>query len=254
MSMQNLSGTTAVVTGASRGFGWATAVELARRGARVVGVARSRDALDELGSELGDSFVAEIADVTDPALPARLINEYAPRALVLNAGATPPLGSLQDQTWEGFSTNWNADVAHVFHFLRAALAAPLDPGSVVVSMSSGAAVKGSPLSGGYAGAKATIQIMSSYAAGEARQAGSGIRFVAVLPQLTPATALGRIYTRAYAAQAGISEAQLMDGFGGALTAERAAISISDLVVDDALDAPAYLVSARGLRLAGPDAR
>ena len=78
----------------------------------------------------------------------------------------------------------------VFHWTREALLRPLEPGSVVVAFSSGAAVAGSPLSGGYAGAKATIRFMASYAAEESERSGLGIRFVSVLPQLTPATDLG----------------------------------------------------------------
>ncbi len=57
-------------------------------------------------------------------------------------------------------------------------------------MSSGAAVAGSPLSGGYAGSKATIRFISGYAAEESERAGLGIRFVSVLPRLTAATDLG----------------------------------------------------------------
>lgn len=246
MPARNLSGTTAIVTGASRGFGRATAVALAHRGARVIGVARGETPLHELRAELGDSFEPEVADVTDPSLPQRLIARYRPQTIVLNAGTAPPVGSLLEQTWDSFSANWDIDVQHVFYFTRAALQTPLEPGSAVISLSSGAALRGSPLSGGYAGAKATIKFISAYAALEARRAGSAIRFVAVLPQLTPATDLGRRYTQAYAEQAGVSEAQLVEGFGGELTTEQAAAGITDLVVDDSLSAPAYLLGAGGL--------
>ena len=75
------------------------------------------------------------------------------------------MSPLQDQTWETFSANWNVDVAQAFHWTRHALRRPLAPGSSVIAMSSGAAVNGSPLSGGYAGAKATVRFIASYAAG-----------------------------------------------------------------------------------------
>ena len=75
---------------------------------------------------------------------------------------------------------------------------PLDPGSTVVTMSSGAAVAGSPLSGGYAGAKAAIRFITSYAADESERAGLGIRFISLLPRLTPATDLGATAVAAYA--------------------------------------------------------
>ena len=169
MSLRQLAGTTVLVTGASRGFGRAIAVAFAEEGAHVVGVARNQVLLSELRAQLGEAFTPEVADVADPELPGRLISRYKPRTLVLNAGATPNVLRLQDQTWDNFSANWNVDVRHVFTFAREALTAPLHPGSVVISLSSGAALRGSPLSGGYAGAKATIKFISSYARSEAER-------------------------------------------------------------------------------------
>jgi NAD(P)-dependent dehydrogenase (short-subunit alcohol dehydrogenase family) len=58
----------------------------------------------------------------------------------------------------------------------------------VISLSSGAALRGSPLSGGYAGAKAAIGRLTGYAAEESERAGLGIRFVSLLPP--PASASG----------------------------------------------------------------
>jgi len=46
-------------------------------------------------------------------------------------------------------------------------------------LSMGAALFGSPLSGGYAGTKATIRFLTAYAAEESQRAGLGIRFVSV---------------------------------------------------------------------------
>ena len=237
MSVRQLAGTTAVVTGASRGFGRGIAVSLVEQGARVVGVARNEALLFELRAQLGDAFTPEVADVADPELPVRLLSEYRPRTLVLNAGATPAVARLQEQSWDNFSMNWNVDVHQVFNFVREALRAPIDPGSVVISLSSGAALRGSPLSGGYAGAKATIKFISSYASSEAERNGSGTRFVAVLPQLTPATDLGRVYTEAYR---GSSVAPA----GSALTVGQVATGVVGLATDD-IAARAYLLTAAG---------
>ena len=135
-------------------------------------------------------------------MAGELIDKYRPGVLVLNAGATPLPRPIQHHTWETFSRNWDVDVAHVFHWTREALLAPLEPGSTVVTLSSGAALFGSPLAGGYAGAKAAIRFLTSYAADESRRAGLGIRFVSLLPQLTPATALGAVFAAAYAAREG----------------------------------------------------
>ena len=118
---------------------------------------------------------------------------------------------------------------------------------MVVSLSSGAALNGSPMSGGYAGAKATVRFISAYAGMEAQQKGSNIRFVAVLPLLTPDTDLGRLYTETYARQAGLSQEQFLERFGGTLTAEHAGRSIGELTTDDSYTAPAYLLSVNGLK-------
>src|SRR5207302_8659807 len=139
---------------------------LLHAGAQVVGVARSEPALSELRQEHCDTFDFEVADAADPSLPDRLLVRHQPQIVVLNAGATPVVGPLQEQTWETFSTNWHTDVHHVFNFARASLLLPLEPGSVVVTISSGAALRGSPLSGGYAGAKATVRFISAYAGAE----------------------------------------------------------------------------------------
>ena len=246
MPVQDLSGTTAVVTGASRGFGRATAMELAARGAHVVGVARNEALLCELSNELGAAFSAEVADVTDPSVATSLLARHRPRTVVLNAGATPTAAPLREQTWENFNTHWQTDVRLLFHFTREALNLPLDPGSVVVSFSSGAALRGSPLSGGYAGAKAAIRLISSSASWDGQRTGAGIRFVAVLPQLTPATDLGRLYTETYAAAEGLTVAQYVERGGGSLGADDVGRGIVDLVTDDARDAPAYLITRSGL--------
>src|ERR1700731_5023432 len=119
-------------------------------------------------------FPAVTADAADPATGPRLIDEYRPRTVVLAAGAAPTMSPLHEQTWESFSQNWNADVAQAFHWIRHALRRPLAPGSSVIAISSGAAIKGSPLSGGDGGAKATGRVIADCAAIESERAALGI--------------------------------------------------------------------------------
>ena len=232
MSVRELSGTTAVVTGASRGFGRATAVALAAHGAHVIGIARSAAPVKELEEELDGSFTAVVADATDPALPAWLFSRYQPQTVVLNAGATPVMGPLQEQTWQNVSRNWDVDVQHVFNFLREALITPLGVGGAVVSLSSGAAQRGSPSSGGYAGAKATIKFLSSYAGSESERSSLGLRFVSVLPQLTPATGLGRTAVGAYAERAGLTVEAFLEQFGPTLSLDDVAKAIVDIALTE----------------------
>ena len=245
--MNDLTGRTAVVAGASRGLGRGIARALAAAGAQVVAVARNGPALDELAATSAN-IKSEVADAASEAVAWRLIDAYEPDILVLVAGASPVMLPLQNQTWETFSVNWDADVKMTFGWLREALLRPLRPGSTVVVVSSGAAVNGSPASGGYAGAKATQRFIADYARDEARRAGLGITVTAVLPRMTPAGEVGRSGIRAYAARDGQSEQDYLAKLGDPLTAEAAGSAVADLLrADPATVAPGYLLTAGGLK-------
>jgi NADP-dependent 3-hydroxy acid dehydrogenase YdfG len=241
-----LAGTTAIVTGASRGFGRAIAVALSGAGVHVVGVARSRASLDQLRDELGDTFTPVAADAADPTVAERIIDEHRPHTLVLCAGASPTMRPLHQQTWDSFSQNWHMDVAQAFHWIRHALRLPLDPGSSVIAMSSGAAVNGSPLSGGYAGAKAAVKFIADYAAIESEGEALGISFVSVLPRLTPATELGARAVAAYAGRQGVDVDTFVRASGPALTAEDVARSVLEIARGQHRDHNAYLLTSAGL--------
>jgi NAD(P)-dependent dehydrogenase (short-subunit alcohol dehydrogenase family) len=164
------------------------------------------------------------------------------------AGATPVIAPLQDQTWDTFSINWHADVRIAFEWLRAALRKPLRPGSKVIVISSGAALQGSPLSGGYAGAKATQRFITAYAEEEARRAALDISFTAVMPRITPLTDLGRPAVEAYAARGGQSVDEYVGRFGKPLSPETAGAAIVQLLRAQApATAPGYLLTGDGLK-------
>jgi len=89
----------------------------------------------------------------------------------------------------------------------------------VLISSSGAAIGGSPLSGGYAGAKRMLWIMASYANGVAVEQDLGIRFQALVPQqMTAAGGVGRAGAEAYARRKGVTPEQFLAGFGKPLSA------------------------------------
>ena len=160
---EELSDKTTIVVGASRGLGRGIAAALAEAVGPVVAVARTGPALAELASDVAGTIHPEVADGADATVPADLLDRYQPQAVILVAGATPLISPLQHQTWETFSVNWQTDVRIAFHWVREALLRPLRPGSRVIVISSGAALNGSPLSGGYAGAKATVRFITAYA-------------------------------------------------------------------------------------------
>jgi NAD(P)-dependent dehydrogenase (short-subunit alcohol dehydrogenase family) len=245
--MSDLSGKTTIVVGASRGLGRGIATAFAEAGAPVVAVARTAAALNELAKSAG-TIQPEVADAGDATVPGALLDRYEPDVLILVAGASPLMRPLQHQTWETFSVNWHTDVRIAFNWLREALLKPLRPGSRVVVVSSGAALAGSPLSGGYAGAKATQRFITGYAQEEAERAGLGITFTAVLPRITPLTDLGRPAVRAYAARGGQSEEEYLKQMGEPLTPEAAGAALVELVrADAATVAPGYLLTGAGLQ-------
>jgi hypothetical protein len=133
-----------------------------------------------------------------------------------------------------------------FHWVRDALLLPLRPGSQILVMSSGAAIHGSPMSGGYAGAKATLRFLAAYANEESHRADLGITVSAVLPRLTPETELGRAAVAAYAARAGASEGQFLARMGPPVT-PRIAGDAFVAIATERSDGGAYELTGDGLK-------
>src|SRR5712672_692206 len=201
-----------VVTGGSRGLGLGLVEALVAHGARVTVVARGADALESVRARLGVAAIC--ADVTDETAAHRILAEIRPDILALNAGATPRMGRLDQLSWADFTVPWEIDVKAGLYWLQAALNLPLKPGSRVLVGSSGAAVNGSPMSGGYAGAKRTLWFMAKYANGVAEQKGLGIRFQAIVPQqIIGGTGVGDAGADAYARAAGIETEAFLPRFG-----------------------------------------
>jgi NAD(P)-dependent dehydrogenase (short-subunit alcohol dehydrogenase family) len=238
----SLKDKTIVVTGGSRGLGLGLVEALADQGATVTVVARDQAALAAVAQRLGVAVIA--ADVTDEGAAQRILAEVRPEILVLNAGATPRMGRLDQLSWADFTATWETDVKAGLYWMQAALNLPLAPGARVVVSSSGAAVNGSPLSGGYAGAKRMLWTMASYANGIAKQNGLGIRFQAIAPmQIIGGTGVGDAGAGAYARAAGVEPEALLARFGAPLPPRR----FGDQVVE-LLDDPRYAAGlAFGLR-------
>src|SRR5437868_15411400 len=191
-----------VVTGGSRGLGLGLVEALVARSAKVTVVAREVEALDSVRARLGVATIA--ADVTEETAAQRILGQTRPDILVLNAGAKPPMGRLDQVSWADFTVVWETDVKAGLYWLQAALNLPLKPGSRVLVGSSGAAIDGSPMSGGYAGAKRMLWIMANYANGVAKQKGLEIRFQAIVPlQIIGGTGVGDEASSAYAGAMGI---------------------------------------------------
>lgn len=190
-----------VVVGASRGLGRAVAQALAEGGSRVLAIGRDANALENLKKHGGGRIDVKVGDATQASFAARTMNGEDPDGLFIVAGATPVMRALHEYRWESFSDNWNTDVKATFHWLQEGVNKPMRDGSRIVVFSSGAAIHGSPLSGGYAPAKQAQRYLCDYMRGELSRMDRHINIQCVMPQLNPNTELGMEAVRGYAARA-----------------------------------------------------
>jgi len=240
MDLQNQA---AVVTGGSRGLGLGLVEALVDCGAKVTVVARTASDLERVAKRLGVATIA--ADVTDRAAASRILASLRPTVLALNAGAAPHMAALDEQSWEGFSATWDTDVKAGLYWLQAALTTPLSPGSRVLVGSSGAAVNGSPMSGGYAGAKRMLWTMAKYAGGVSAEKKLGIRFQAILPmQIVGGTGVGDSGAEAYSARQGITREQFLARFGAPMPPRKFGDHVVTLLTDPRFDS-ALAVGLKG---------
>jgi NAD(P)-dependent dehydrogenase (short-subunit alcohol dehydrogenase family) len=118
----------------------------------------------------------------------------------------------------------------------------------VIVVSSGAALQGSPLSGGYAGAKAIQRFITSYSQEESKREGLDITFTVLFPRITPLTELRRPAVQAYAARSGRSDEEYLKQFGEPLSPDTAGAAVLELLSADASTlAAGYLLSGAGVR-------
>ena len=244
--MLSLMGKKVVVIGGSRGVGRRIVEGAVRNGARVLAVARQQDRLRQLAREVPGAEVLPL-DAADEAAPSKVFDVLQPDILVLCGGAFPPAAPLHEQSWREFAVNWETDVKIAFHFCKAALSRPLTAGTSVVLISSGAALAGSPNTGGYAGAKRTQMFMANYGQKEADRLGLGLRFLALAPRMMPDTELGKHAVAGYSRYLGISAADFIKSMASPPTSTDVAIAVIELVTsEDRSRGDAFIVSGRGL--------
>jgi NAD(P)-dependent dehydrogenase (short-subunit alcohol dehydrogenase family) len=208
----NLQNKHVVVTGGSRGLGLGLVEALVAKGAKVSVVARDSQELESLKRRLGVAVIS--ADVTDQTKAHTILSDLKPDILVLNAGTPPHMASLDQITWEDFSVVWEVDVKAGLYWMQAALNLPLNTESRILVLSSGAAISGSPRSGGYGGAKRMLWLMANYANGIAAQKQLGMRFQVIVPrQIVLGTGIGDAGAKAYAAAANTTPEEFVTRFG-----------------------------------------
>lgn len=183
----DLSGKSALVTGASRGIGYAMAVALAKAGAHILALARTTGGLEDLDDEIrsiGGSASLIPLDLTDqhaieqlgPALAGRFpkLDILLANAAVL--GELTPLTDISEKTWKttldiNLTANWRL-LKTLDPLLRASGAARV---AFMTSRVGGEIAR--PFWGGYAISKAGLEMMAKIYATEMKIAGVRVAII-----------------------------------------------------------------------------
>lgn len=186
--MGKLDGKVAIVTGASQGSGYGAARAMAREGASVVLVSRTRDKLEAVAREIetaGGIAMVHPADVTDRAAIQALVEATAARFgridVLVNAAQSPEIRTapIADISDEDVRELWESGAVATLALMRAVRPHMIAAGGgSIVNFGSGA-IHNPMQYGVYAGVKAAIQAISRAAALE--WAKEGIRVNVVFP-------------------------------------------------------------------------
>jgi NAD(P)-dependent dehydrogenase (short-subunit alcohol dehydrogenase family) len=187
VSVPGLGGRVAIVTGATRGIGLATARLLAVSGVRVVINGRNDETLAAAATEieeLGGTAVTLRGSMADAAVPNALVDlamaEFGGVDLVVNNVGTSPLyeplteTEASDKVARTFMVNAWAPVALV----GAAVSSSMPPGSAIVNVSTTGSRRVSPMNGVYCASKSALEYLSRSLARELGPRGVRVNVVA----------------------------------------------------------------------------
>jgi len=188
MDVQSPASPVAIITGAGRGIGRATAIGLARLGYRLSLASRNLDELNETtrlacGVAPCDTAIAVPTDVTDPEEVDRLAQTTLDRfgridAIVNNAGAAPAR-SIAEMTVPEWQAVLDTNLSAAFFLCKAAWPAfQRQQSGVIVNISSEAARDPFPGFAAYAAAKAGLNLFGLCAAREGERIGVRVHTVA----------------------------------------------------------------------------
>ncbi len=177
---------TILITGATAGFGAATARRFVAEGWKVVGTGRRAQRLDDLGAELGDAFHGLVFDITDETamrealagLPAAFSDIDV---LVNNAGLALGTAPAPEVPFADWKTMVNTNITGLLAITHHLLPTLIERRGMIVNLSSVAAHW--PYSGGnvYAGTKAFLRQFSLGLRSDLH--GKGVRITSIEPGL-----------------------------------------------------------------------
>jgi serine 3-dehydrogenase len=171
---------TALITGATAGFGQAAARIFAKDGWQVIGTGRREDRLEALAEELGGAFTPVALDMRDlAAVEAFAEATKAIDLLVNNAGLASPLDPLQQAEWEPLAQVIETNITGLVALTRKLLSGLIERKGMVINLSSVAA--NYPYRGGavYGGSKAFVREFSLCLRADLH--GTGVRVTSIEP-------------------------------------------------------------------------
>jgi NADP-dependent 3-hydroxy acid dehydrogenase YdfG len=183
--MTDLTGKTALITGASRGIGEATARAFVAAGANVMLAARSATEIERIAAELGAKARAIACDVArfgdvEAALNATTAAFGRLDILIGNAGVIEPISPLATSDPESWGRAIDINLKGIYHGMRAALPQMrAQGGGTIITISSGAAHN--PLEGwsAYCASKAGAAMLTRAAHHEVKA--SALRIMGLSP-------------------------------------------------------------------------
>lgn len=179
MASYDVNGKVALVTGAERGIGFATAQELHARGASVVLVdldaAATQAAAERIG---GDRVLGVGADVTDRDAIQAAVDAAVERfggldVVVANAGIAPPLSTIHSTEEDAFERVIEVDLLGVWRTVRAGLPQVVERQGHVVVVASVYAFFNGMFNASYAMAKAGVESFGRSLRAELARHGAG---------------------------------------------------------------------------------
>ncbi len=182
--MFNLSGKTAIVTGATGGIGGAIAKALHKSGARVVITGRKEDALKNLAAELGNNVFILTADLSDKTQAETLLDKAEEISggnidiLICNAGVTKDNLTLRmkDEEWNDVI---NTNLTSSFILNKSAFKKMMkNRWGRIINITSVVGITGNPGQANYAASKAGLIAMSKSIASECASRGITINCIA----------------------------------------------------------------------------
>ncbi len=183
--MQDMSGKTVLITGASAGIGAAAARAFVAAGAYVLLAARSKAKIDALAGDLGPNARAMVCDVgvwgdVQAAVQAAAAWTGRLDVLVGNAGVITPIAHLADADPAQWAGAMDTNLRGIFHGMRASLPLMRAQGhGTIITVSSGAAVNPLEGWGAYCASKAGALMLTRVA--HLEEAAHGLRILGLSP-------------------------------------------------------------------------